>query len=97
MKASYEGCIRHLEINNKAYALQKDALEGFDVRECRIEEDDCQSLTCQHHGLCRVALEDKEGPKTTAYCECPLGFDGQFCETPVDIQIPSFNGEFYNH
>ena len=101
MKASYAGCIRHLEINNKAYHLKRDALEGFDVRECRIEEDDCQRLTCQHHGLCRVALEDKspvEGAKTAkpeakAYCECPLGFDGQFCETPVDIQIPSFNGE----
>ena len=93
MKASYQGCLRHLEINNKAYPniLKSDALEGFDIRECRILEDDCQSLTCQHHGLCRVALEDK-GQHSQAYCECPLGFDGQFCETPVDIQIPSFNG-----
>ena len=96
MKVSYQGCLRHLEINNKAYhnILKTDALEGFDIRECRIEEDDCQSLTCQHHGLCRVALEDKgQQPAGMGYCECPLGFDGQFCETPVDIQIPSFNGK----
>ena len=26
---------------------------------------------------------------SNAYCECPLGFDGQFCETPVEIQVTS--------
>ena len=91
---SYQGCIRNLEINNKAYNLNPsyfkgDALEGIDIEECRTDDDDCQTLTCQHHGVCRVEFETQKKNKmsSSAYCECPLGFDGQFCETPVEIQV----------
>lgn len=97
---SYQGCIRNLEINNKAYNLNPtdfggDILSGVDIDECRTDDDDCQTLTCQHHGVCRLEFETKPNNKVSsrAYCECPLGFDGQFCETPVEIQIPSFNGK----
>ena len=100
-KHSYRGCIRNLEINNKAYNLNPssdikgagagDALRGIDIEECRTDDDDCQTLTCQHHGVCRVQFETKANNKmsSSAYCECPLGFDGQFCETPVEIQVLS--------
>ena len=58
------------------------------IDECRTDDDDCQTLTCQHHGVCRLEFETKPNNKLSsrAYCECPLGFDGQFCETPVEIQ-----------
>ena len=92
-KKSYKGCIRNLEINNKAYNLNPtdlggDILSGVDTDECRTDDDDCQTLTCQHHGICRLEFETKANNKMSsrAYCECPLGFDGQFCETPVEIQ-----------
>ncbi|XP_059078305.1 pikachurin-like [Tigriopus californicus] len=25
-------------------------------------------------------------------CQCPLGFSGEYCEKPVEVKIPSFNG-----
>ena len=63
----------------------------FHTDECRTDDDDCQTLTCQHHGVCRLEFETKPNNKVSsrAYCECPLGFDGQFCETPVEIQASS--------
>ena len=32
--------------------VECDALEGVDVEECRTDDDDCQTLTCKHHGVC---------------------------------------------
>ena len=108
---SYRGCIKHLEINNKLYRLNPinpgytkessgDALDGRDVDDCRVDDDDCQTLQCQHHGVCTIPFEaektDEKASATepgindrviSAYCQCPLGFDGQFCETPVEVQV----------
>lgn len=88
---SYQGCIRNLEINNKAYnlAVGGDVLSGLDIEECQADfDDDCQTLTCQNHGVCTVEFEvNGDAKKSSAYCQCPLGFDGQLCETPVEVQV----------
>ena len=67
-----------------------DALDGYDIDDCRVDDDDCQTLHCQHHGICTVPFEDNNNNNgvSSAYCQCPLGFDGQFCETPVEVQVP---------
>ena len=64
-----------------------------------MDDDDCQTLQCQHHGICTVPFEpiaekgilesdENDGSQvSSAYCQCPLGFDGQFCETPVEVQV----------
>lgn len=103
MDAGYKGCIRNLEINNKAYNLNPpsaisgkteqagDALRGTDIDDCKTEDDDCQDLECQHQGACAIS-EAAEEDRQVSRCQCPLGFDGQFCENPVDVQIPSFDG-----
>ena len=63
-----------------------------------MDDDDCQTLQCQHHGICTVPFEpiaekgilesdDGGSQVSSAYCQCPLGFDGQFCETPVEVQV----------
>ena len=73
------------------FYLQLTLFLFFHIDECRTDDDDCQTLTCQHHGVCRLEFETKPNNKVSsrAYCECPLGFDGQFCETPVEIQASS--------
>ena len=70
-----------------------DALDGYDIDDCRVDDDDCQTLHCQHHGICTVPFEDNNNNNdgvSSAYCQCPLGFDGQFCETPVEVQVCTF-------
>ena len=74
------------EVGSKTFG---DALDGHDIDDCRVDDDDCQTLHCQHHGICTVPFEDNsDGVSSSAYCQCPLGFDGQFCETPVEVQVP---------
>jgi hypothetical protein len=96
----YRGCIRNLEINNKAYNLnnshgQGDAIRGLGIGDCNTVDDDCKTLTCQHHGICSVdegqQLNNqhliKKESSNNAYCQCLLGFDGQFCESAVEVQV----------
>ncbi len=60
------------------------------TEDCGNSEDDCQLLDCQHQGICTIGEGDpvEAGKvKAPAYCQCPLGFDGEFCETPVEITV----------
>ncbi|KAF0312615.1 Pikachurin [Amphibalanus amphitrite] len=84
----YRGCIRLLEINDRTLgfgpAPDGDAVSGQDIGEC--SGDLCSRTPCGHGGRCISA------PDGSATCLCPLGFLGELCEKPVDLQVPFFNG-----
>ncbi|XP_071826466.1 uncharacterized protein [Apostichopus japonicus] len=43
----------------------------------KVIRDDCDRITCVNDGVCLVRAVDGIG-----YCECPSGYDGDFCEVP---------------
>ncbi|XP_049831472.1 pikachurin-like [Schistocerca gregaria] len=84
------GCVRRLIVNDRLYSFglapAGDAVKGFDVEECG--GDGCSLISCQHGGKC-LATGD------SAVCLCPLGYQGDYCETRIDLQVPAFNGSSY--
>lgn len=84
------GCMRRLMVNDRLYSFGLapvgDAVKGFDVEECGV--DRCSQVPCQHGGKCLTSGD-------SAVCLCPLGYQGDLCETKVDLQVPSFNGSSY--
>ncbi|OXA50862.1 Pikachurin [Folsomia candida] len=87
----FQGCLRNLVINDRVYRFglepAGDSLQGFDIENCN-DQGVCDLVKCQHGGQCLVQ-------KDLVQCLCPLGFSGPMCETPLDLQIPSFNGSSY--
>ena len=86
----FRGCVRNLEINNKVYCFDSafhggDATAGVDIGECSSNEP-MLSCPCQNNGFCSFKTS------TETYCQCPLGFYGDNCQMPVDVQVPSFDG-----
>ncbi|CAG0882633.1 unnamed protein product [Darwinula stevensoni] len=94
--SGFLGCIRFIELNHRPFTFltqpDGDARFGLDIEECF--GDKCQELACLHGGKC-VAPSTAPNLQGDVQCLCPLGYIGERCETPVDLEVPFFNGTSY--
>ncbi|XP_060517827.1 protein eyes shut [Cylas formicarius] len=58
-------------------------VEPYSGEKCEIIPE-CSNATCQNQGRCQNAA-----------CSCRVGFGGAFCETEIEVKVPSFSGRSY--
>ena len=86
--SGFNGCIRELRSFGSPYELITDAEFGRGISECSVPA--CERISCLNGGVC------VETGNTTAMCQCPIEFTGQFCETELCASSPcENNGECF--
>lgn len=74
----YEGCVRHLQINDAELSVFDDALGGRNVEEC-VAAQPCSYQPCRNGGTCSVSPDG-----VTWSCDCPSPYGGVLCERLID-------------
>ncbi|XP_071439532.1 pikachurin-like [Hetaerina americana] len=103
--SGFKGCVRNLEVNGRTFRFATedapghlgDAMKGFDVGECEINDEG--SVGCKHDGnggTCpRVEDLSSTDPDEGSRAPCPpTGRTDPPCKGPV-IHVPAFNGTSY--
>ena len=75
---SYEGCIRHITVNNASTKLKDAKRASFStpLPSPRCQADRCSDSSakqCSHNGYC-------VGNNTGLFCHCSYGYSGPNCE-----------------
>lgn len=87
LQNSFTGCIRDLQINGVPKSIIEDSYFAFDIADC--PEPECSYVQCANGGTC-VNTDNAN----RFLCSCPVGYDGVYCEIPVDLcdDDTCFNG-----
>ncbi|KAK2176597.1 hypothetical protein NP493_653g01053 [Ridgeia piscesae] len=79
----FDGCMRHLQVNNDERLLFQDATRGQNIDDCDVPM--CSFRPCLNNGTC---LSDA----VSWWCVCPAGVTGSLCERSACHYDPCQHG-----